>query len=84
MTTFTAKVAGRGAGGSVPAKLAERGPLRVPCDARLVNGGRCTRKSEPGKKRCRYHGGRSTGPRTPEGKARCTANLPNRKRADGA
>lgn len=38
----------------------------------------CQAKSEPGKRRCRFHGGRSTGPRTPEGKARCAANLPSR------
>lgn len=39
----------------------------------------CQAKSEPGKRRCRFHGGRSTGPRTPEGKARCAANLPKRE-----
>jgi len=49
---------------------------RVPCSAHLANGGRCTRKSEPGHRRCRYHGGKSTGPRTIEGKARVTLNLP--------
>ena len=32
-------------------------------------------KSKPGKERCKWHGGRSTGPRTTEGKARARANL---------
>lgn len=36
----------------------------------------CEALPEPGKRRCRFHGGRSTGPRTPEGKAICTRNLP--------
>ena len=52
---------------------------RVPCGARRHRDGEpCRALSEPGKKRCRFHGGRSTGPRTPEGKARCAANLPKR------
>ncbi len=29
----------------------------------------------PGTNRCRLHGGMSTGPRTPEGKARCVAGM---------
>ena len=49
---------------------------RVVCGARRHRDGQpCQAKSEPGKKRCRFHGGRSTGPRTPEGKARALANL---------
>lgn len=59
-----------------PAKVAGKVRGRVSCDARLANGGRCTRKSERGKKRCRYHGGRSTGPQTEEGKRRAALNLP--------
>lgn len=35
----------------------------------------CQAKPEPGKRRCRFHGGKSTGPRTAEGKARSLANL---------
>ncbi|MGR3463599.1 HGGxSTG domain-containing protein [Limimaricola sp.] len=27
-------------------------------------------KPEPGRSRCKFHGGRSTGPRTPEGRAK--------------
>jgi hypothetical protein len=35
--------------------------------------GFCILRPVPGKRRCRFHGGRSTGPRTPEGKARSAA-----------
>lgn len=49
---------------------------RVTCGAKRHRDGQpCQAKSEPGKKRCRFHGGRSTGPKTPEGKARALANL---------
>lgn len=49
---------------------------RVTCGAKRHRDGQpCQAKSEPGKRRCRFHGGRSTGPRTPEGKARALANL---------
>lgn len=49
---------------------------RVACGARRHRDGKpCQSKSEPGKKRCRFHGGRSTGPRSPEGRARAIANL---------
>lgn len=43
---------------------------RVPCGALTRKGTPCRAMSEPGRRRCRFHGGRSTGPRTPEGKAR--------------
>nr|WP_281383384.1 HGGxSTG domain-containing protein [Pseudoxanthomonas broegbernensis] len=49
---------------------------RVICGAKRHRDGQpCQAKSEPGKRRCRFHGGRSTGPTTPEGKARALANL---------
>lgn len=49
---------------------------RVTCGAKRHRDGKpCQAKSEPGKRRCRFHGGRSTGPRTAEGKARALANL---------
>ena len=44
--------------------------LRVPCGATTRKGLPCRLKSEPGRRRCKFHGGRSTGPRTPEGRAR--------------
>lgn len=75
-------------GGSSPDSVAQparlpAGPLhpkiatrRVTCGARRHRDGQpCQAKNEPGKRRCRFHGGRSTGPRTPEGKARALANL---------
>lgn len=49
---------------------------RVPCGAtRHRDGKPCEALSGPGKRRCQFHGGRSTGPKTPEGKARSLANL---------
>lgn len=49
------------------ARLARR---RIVCGARTRKGGACLNKSEPGKRRCKFHGGKSTGPKTAEGKAR--------------
>lgn len=43
---------------------------RIVCGARTRKGGACLNKSEPGKQRCKFHGGKSTGPKTAEGKAR--------------
>ena len=43
---------------------------RAICGARTRKGAPCRMKSEPGRRRCKFHGGKSTGPRTPEGKAR--------------
>ncbi|MBB1498543.1 helix-turn-helix transcriptional regulator [Paracoccus sp. MC1862] len=40
---------------------------RVPCGAKTRKGTPCRNKSEPGKRRCKFHGGLSTGARTPEG-----------------
>lgn len=44
--------------------------LRVTCEAKTRAGGECRNKSEPGKRRCKFHGGKSTGAKTPEGRAR--------------
>ncbi|WP_341214221.1 HGGxSTG domain-containing protein [uncultured Limimaricola sp.] len=44
--------------------------LRVPCGAITRKGLPCRLKSEPSRKRCKFHGGRSTGPKTAEGRAR--------------
>lgn len=43
---------------------------RVRCGAKTRKGTPCRMKSEPGKRRCKFHGGKSTGARTSEGKAR--------------
>lgn len=43
---------------------------RMQCGAKTRKGMPCRGKSEPGKRRCKFHGGMSTGARTTEGKAR--------------
>lgn len=40
------------------------------CGARTRKGTPCRAKALPGKMRCKYHGGMSTGPKTPEGRER--------------
>ena len=40
----------------------------VRCDARTRKGTACRNMSEPGKRRCKFHGGLSTGPKTREGR----------------
>lgn len=45
------------------------------CRARTRKGTPCKCMRVPGKKRCKYHGGLSTGAKTPEGKAMVTKNL---------
>jgi hypothetical protein len=47
--------------------------LRPVCGARNRRGEPCAVKVVPGKCRCRFHGGLSTGPRTIEGRARIAA-----------
>lgn len=62
---------------AMEARQAERNAKRrTPCGAKRHRDGKpCQALSEPGKRRCRFHGGRSTGPRSPEGKARALSNL---------
>jgi hypothetical protein len=43
---------------------------RPRCGAKTRAGGRCLVRVEPGKRRCRFHGGLSTGPKTEAGRAR--------------
>ena len=43
---------------------------RLLCGAKTRAGGCCQVRVEPGKTRCRFHGGKSTGPKTPAGRAR--------------
>jgi hypothetical protein len=40
------------------------------CGAKTRAGGCCQVRAEPGKARCRFHGGKSTGPKTEAGRAR--------------
>ena len=51
---------------------------RVPCGAMTRKGAPCRCNSEPGKRRCKFHGGKSTGARTPEGIARIRLAQRNR------
>lgn len=45
--------------------------LRRPkCGALKADGTVCIQRPEAGKKRCRWHGGMNTGPKTPEGRKR--------------
>ena len=46
----------------------------LPCGARTRSGGRCRGLRVIGKRRCRMHGGKSTGPTTSEGRARIAAS----------
>lgn len=43
---------------------------RPSCGAKTRAGGECQVRVEAGKRRCRFHGGKSTGPKTDEGRAR--------------
>src|SRR6476659_10832644 len=43
---------------------------RLLCGAKTRAGGCCQVRAEPGKARCRFHGGKSTGPKTKAGRAR--------------
>ncbi|WP_363168751.1 HGGxSTG domain-containing protein [uncultured Lamprocystis sp.] len=45
------------------------------CRAKTRRGTACKCKPVPGKRRCRFHGGLSTGPKTPEGRAQSAVNL---------
>ncbi len=48
----------------------------LPCVARLSGGrGYCRAWALQGKRRCKFHGGRATGPRTAEGMARTLAAM---------
>lgn len=49
--------------------------VRATCGARTKAGTPCRTRPLPGRCRCKWHGGASTGPKTAEGKARALANL---------
>lgn len=56
---------------------------RVICGAKRRRDGQpCQALSVPGKRRCKWHGGASTGPRSDEGRARSLANLRQNKSQD--
>lgn len=50
--------------------LPEFWPKPLRCGANRQDGKPCRHKVAPGKTRCKFHGGCSTGPRTAEGKER--------------
>ncbi|WP_311768792.1 HGGxSTG domain-containing protein [Burkholderia sp. Bp9099] len=56
--------------------------MKTYCGAETRAGTPCKRSPLAGKRRCRLHGGLSTGPRSIEGKAKSAANglMPKRKR----
>lgn len=55
----------------MPRSLAKRiSRPRVPCGAKTRKGTECRALSEPNRRRCRFHGGLSTGPKTEAGRAR--------------
>ena len=45
----------------------------IRCGVRTRRGSACQKPPMKGKKRCKFHGGSSTGPKTAEGKARIAA-----------
>ncbi|TNC61408.1 hypothetical protein FHG71_21155 [Rubellimicrobium roseum] len=51
-------------------EVQRRARAHVPCGAQTRKGHSCRLLSEPGQRRCKFHGGRSAGPRTPEGRER--------------
>ena len=63
--------------GAVPAKSAlgqgatkqPQVPFQFCCGALTRKGQPCRNAPEPGRTRCKFNGGKSTGPRTPEGRA---------------
>ena len=57
--------------GPLIARQAQRAARqRVLCGAKTRKGQPCLNLSEPGKRRCKFHGGKSTGPKTAEGRER--------------
>lgn len=62
-------------------------PPQIPSDLAALQCGAKTRQGHPCKRtdiylsgRCKFHGGLSTGPKTPEGRAQCALNGRNPKR----
>ena len=50
--------------------LPRRGKGRLLCGAKTRAGGGCQVRAEPGNARCRFHCGKSTGPKTQAGRGR--------------
>ena len=54
-------------------KMANRNPSKALCRAKTRSGTPCKRAGNPIYGRCHLHGGKSTGPKTEEGRARIAA-----------
>ena len=67
--------------GLSPSGLPLKRRYRPRCCAKTRAGAPCIMRVVPGKRRCRFHGGLSTGPRTVEGKARIAEAQRRRWRA---
>ena len=61
-----------GAGAMIKTSDTEPNDIKL-CLAKTRSGAPCQKHPIAGRTRCRLHGGRSTGARTPEGKAACVA-----------
>lgn len=59
-------------------------PFLAQCGAKTRKGTPCRCRPIPGKRRCKFHGGLSTGPKTPEGKERIREALRRRWQAERA
>lgn len=71
-------LSGRGEPETAPPKTRQRHKVgKALCGAKTRKGLPCVRRVVEGNARCPNHGGLSTGPKTAEGRARCTINLPN-------
>jgi hypothetical protein len=55
---------------AIAQETAKDSRLRQRCGAKTRKGLPCRQLSEPGKRRCRFHGGLSTGPKNDEGRQR--------------
>ena len=53
--------------------MTNRNPFKALCRAKTRSGKPCQRIGNPKNGRCHLHGGKSTGPRTAEGRARIAA-----------
>ena len=57
-------------------------PGKARCGARTRKGEPCRAQPMPGRKRCKFHGGMSTGPKTSEGRARIASAQRGRRATD--
>lgn len=56
--------------GAPPVSIVDPKPRDIFCGARTRMGGKCQCKALPGRTRCKFHGGMSTGPKSAEGRQR--------------